>query len=107
MDDLIELTNWAGMEFKPEKSRSLVLGKGSVQDRFHFKIKDAIIPTVKEIPVKSLRKWFRADLNGKQSVREMLIQTDNWMTSLEKSSLPGKYKAWSYQYGVLPRLLWI
>lgn len=56
LDDPIELTNWAGMEFKPEKSRSLVLGKWRVQDRFHFKIKDAIIPTVKEIPVKSLGK---------------------------------------------------
>ncbi|KAK0147668.1 hypothetical protein N1851_012858 [Merluccius polli] len=28
------------------------------------------------------------------------------MTSLEKSSLPSKYKALGYQHGVLPRLLW-
>ncbi|KAI2646403.1 hypothetical protein H4Q32_030397 [Labeo rohita] len=28
------------------------------------------------------------------------------MTSLEKSGLPGRYKAWGYQHGVLPRLLW-
>ncbi|KAK0136624.1 hypothetical protein N1851_027197 [Merluccius polli] len=29
------------------------------------------------------------------------------MTSLEKSSLPGKYKTWGYQHGVLPKLLWL
>ncbi|KAK0152818.1 Complement C1q-like protein 4 [Merluccius polli] len=36
----------------------------------------------------------------------MLIQAETWMTSMEKSRLPGKYKAWGYQHGVLPRLLW-
>lgn len=106
LEDLVELTEWARMGFKPEKSRSLVLRKGRIQNRFRFKIRDTIIPTVQEKPVKSLGKWFRADLNDRQSVREMLIQTDTWMTSLEKSGLPGKYKAWGYQHGVLPRLLW-
>lgn len=106
LEDLVELTDWARMDFKPEKSRSLVLRKGRIQDRFRFKIKDTIIPTVLERPVKSLGKWYRADLNDKQSVREMIIQVDTWMTSLEKSGLPGKYKAWGYQHGVLPRLLW-
>lgn len=78
---------------RPEKSRSLVLRKGHVQDQFCFKIKDKIIPMVKERQAKCLGKWYRADLNDKQSVREMLIQRDTWMTSLEKSSLPGKSKA--------------
>lgn len=36
----------------------------------------------------------------------MLIQVETWMKSLEKSGLPGKYKAWGYQHGVLPRPLW-
>ena len=106
LEDLIELTNWARMEFKPAKSRSLVLKKGRVQNRFRFKIGENIIPTVQEQPVKCLGKWYRADLNDRQSVKEMLTQVETWMTSLEKSGLPGKYKAWGYQHGVLPRLLW-
>ncbi|KAK0139194.1 hypothetical protein N1851_024122 [Merluccius polli] len=61
---------------------------------------------VQEKLVKSLGKWYRADLNDKESVKEMLIQAETWITSLEKSGLPGKYKAWGYQHGVLPRLLW-
>ncbi|KAK0156549.1 Integrin beta-5 [Merluccius polli] len=65
--------DWARMEFKPAKSRSLVLRRGCVQDRFCFKIKEDIIPTVQEKPVKSLGKWYRADINDKERVKEMLI----------------------------------
>ncbi|KAK0141013.1 hypothetical protein N1851_022001 [Merluccius polli] len=62
---------------------------------------------VKEKLLKSFGKWYRVDLNDKKSVKEILIQAETWMTSLEKSGLPGKYKAWGYQHGVrLPRLLW-
>ncbi|KAK0136845.1 hypothetical protein N1851_026974 [Merluccius polli] len=96
-EDLVELTDWARMEFKSAKSKSLVLRRGRVQDWFCFKIREDIIPTVKEKPVKSLGKWYRVDLNDKESVKEMLIQAETWMTSLEKSGLPGKYKAWGYQ----------
>ncbi|KAK3520023.1 hypothetical protein QTP70_010861 [Hemibagrus guttatus] len=103
LEDLVELTYWARMEFKPEKSRSLVLKKGCIQDLFHFRIKDTIMKMVQERPVKSLGNWYMADLNDKQSVRD-IIQVDTWMT--EKSGLPGKYKAWGYQHGVVPRLLW-
>ncbi|KAK0143400.1 hypothetical protein N1851_018471 [Merluccius polli] len=106
LEYLVELTDWARMEFKPGKSRSLVLRRGRVQDWFCFKIREDIIPMVQEKLVKSLGKWYRADLNDKESVKEMLIEAEIWMPSLEKSGLPGKYKAWGYQHGVLPRLLW-
>lgn len=56
LEDLVKLTDWARMEFKPEKSRNLVLRKGRIQDRFRFRIKDTIIPAVRERPVKSLGK---------------------------------------------------
>lgn len=62
MEDLVEITTAARMEFR---SRSLVLKRGQVQDRFRFKIGEAIIPTVTEKPVKSFGRWFRADLNDK------------------------------------------
>lgn len=62
--------------------------------------------TVQEKPVKCLGRWYRADLNDRHCVKEMLTQTEAWMTSLEKSGLPGWYKAWGYQHGVLPELLW-
>ncbi|KAI2644044.1 Peptide chain release factor 1 [Labeo rohita] len=52
---------------------------GRIQDQCCFRSKDTIIPV---------------------SVRE---QTPG---SLEKSGLLGKYKAWGYQHGEVPRLLW-
>ena len=45
---LVELTDWARLEFKPAESRSLVLKRGLVQDWFYFKIGEGIIPTVQE-----------------------------------------------------------
>ncbi|KAK0142413.1 hypothetical protein N1851_019857 [Merluccius polli] len=48
--------------FKAAKSRSLVLRKGKVADRFRFTLGDTQIPSVSEKPVKSLGKLFTSDL---------------------------------------------
>lgn len=53
LQGLEKLIRWARMEFKPAKSRSLVLKKGKVTDRFQFSIKGAKIPSLSEQPVKS------------------------------------------------------
>ena len=42
------------MRFKPVKSRSMVLRKGKVEDKFWFNIADTAIPTITEKPVKRL-----------------------------------------------------
>ena len=36
----------------------------------------------------------------------MRSQTNEWLKSVDKSGLPGSYKAWCYQHGILPRLAW-
>lgn len=76
MEDLIELTNWARMQFKPAKSRSLLLRRGVSRNGFGLKSE-------------RIGKWHRADLNCRQTVKKMLIQAETWLTSLEKSGLPG------------------
>lgn len=50
------------MSFKPSKSKSLVLKKGNVVDKFRFKIAESTIPTLSEEPVKSLGKLFDCSL---------------------------------------------
>ncbi|KAK0147796.1 hypothetical protein N1851_012487 [Merluccius polli] len=70
---MVELTDWARMEFKPAKSRSLVLRRGR-QSGHH---PNSPRETGKELG------WYRVDLNDKQIVKEMLIQAETWMTSLE------------------------
>lgn len=55
----------ARMESQPSKSRSVVMRKGRVQDLFCFRISEELIPTVSKRPVKSLGKWYRAELNNR------------------------------------------
>ena len=105
LQDLKELIDWARMKFKPSKSRSLILQKGKNQNR-KIRIGEEEIPTIREKPVKSLGKWFRDSLNDRESINEMLSQAERWMESIDKSGLPGKYKAWCYQHGILPRMTW-
>ncbi|CAC5369161.1 unnamed protein product [Mytilus coruscus] len=105
LQDLGELIDWARMKFKPSKSRSLILKKGKVQDR-KITIGGDIIPTIIEKPVKSLGKWFRDSFNDRGSVDEMVSQAGKWMDIIDKSGLPGKYKVWCYQHGILPRITW-
>ena len=33
-------------------------------------------------------------------------ESDGWLKSVDKSGLPGKFKAWVYQHSILPRILW-
>ena len=80
LEELADLVKWARMRFKPSKSRSMVLNKGKVNDRFKFKIAGEVIPTISEKPIKCLGKWYRAALNDRQSIAELSWQ--NSTTSL-------------------------
>ncbi len=54
LQGLERVITWARMSFKPSKSRSMVLKKGKVVDKFHFSVSGTVIPTITEQPVKSL-----------------------------------------------------
>ncbi|XP_053170226.1 uncharacterized protein LOC128354001 [Scomber japonicus] len=99
LQGLEKLTTWARMRFKPEKSRSLVLKGGKVIDRFSFFLGDTQIPSVTEKPVKSLGKIFDCSLRDTASIRATNEQLDGWLKAVDKSGLPGKFKAWVYQHG--------
>jgi hypothetical protein len=92
LQDLEEVIGWARMLFMPAKSRSLVLQKRKVKE-VRFSMCQGQIPTISEKPVKSLGKWFNDSLKDKDSVTEMTANLLGWMEAVEKSGLPGKYKA--------------
>ena len=46
------------MKFKPIKSRSLSLRKGKLNQNNNFEIGGQRIPTVSDLPVKSLGRWY-------------------------------------------------
>ena len=90
---------------KPKKSRSLSLVGGSVRE-IHFKIRGDKIPTVRERPVKSLGRLYSIPLTDRHRGPEVQKVALKGLKSIDKTCLPGKMKAWCYQHGLLPRLLW-
>ena len=94
------------MEFKPPKSRSLVIKNGKVTNKYRFRVADMEIPSITEKPVKSLGKVFDSSLSDKDSIKQTTRQFSEWLSTIDKSGLPGKFKAWIYQHGLLPRTLW-
>ena len=97
---------WARMKFKPSKSRSVVLKRGKVENKFRFCIAGEIIPTLSEKPVKSLGKVFHYTLKDKVSIEGTSSDLMGWLKRVDRSGLPGRFKAWIYQHAILPRILW-
>lgn len=80
---------WASMEFKQTKSRSLVLKKGIVIEKFCLKISRTIILSLKEKPVKCLGKIFNSDLKDINAI----IDFKAIFSKVDKSGLPDCFKA--------------
>ncbi|XP_049324773.1 uncharacterized protein LOC125789951 [Astyanax mexicanus] len=106
LQGLEKLISWARMSFKPSKSRSMVLKRGKVLDKFRFSVNGVVIPSITEKPVTSLGKVFNCSLRDTASVQSTIKKLEAWLSTVDKSGLPGKFKAWLYQHGILPRILW-
>ena len=104
---LEKLIVWERMKFKPAKSRLFVTKKGRTTDNFCFSLSGTMIPTLSECPVKSLGKIFSITLKDTNAVRAVVVDLELWLTRMDKSGLPGCFKAWVYQHIVLPRILWL
>ena len=58
-------------------------------------------------PIKCLGKWFNESLIDKDSIEDTKKKLLSWLRTVDGSGLPGKHKAWIYQHGILPRLMWL
>ena len=103
---LEELLTWSRMKCKPKKSRSVVVKCEKVTDSIRFEVQGERIPTVSESPVKFLRKWFYSTKRHVDNTRKTKKQTVEWPKAIDKTELPGNFKVWCYQYGLLTRLQW-
>ncbi len=106
LQGLERLIKWARMSFKPAKSRTLVLKKGKVTDKFHFMLEGTPIPSISEKPVKSLGKLFDHSLWDTVAIQSSISELETCLNNVDQSGLPGKFKCWIYQHGILPRILW-
>lgn len=56
--------------------------------------------------VRSLGKIFNCSLRDTTAIRTTNQELEAWLVAVDKSGLPGKFKAWIYQHGILPMILW-
>ncbi|KAL1273018.1 hypothetical protein QQF64_028880 [Cirrhinus molitorella] len=105
LDKLQGNIKWARMEIKPNKSRSISIVKGQLTNE-RFQINNEPIPTVLEKPIKSLGRWYSAELKDSKQVEQLRHDTISGLKKISNTDLPGKLKLWCFQFGLLPRLMW-
>lgn len=102
---LQENIKWARMKIKLNKSRSISIVKGELEN-VRFCIGDDPIPKVSEQPVKSLGRWYNASLRDKDQVKKIKQDMTISLENINKTLLPGKLKLWCLQFWLLPRVMW-
>lgn len=65
-----------------------------------------MFPSITEKPVRSLGKIFNCSLRGSSAIQGTFKELETSFSKLDKSGLPGSFKAWIYQHGILPPILW-
>ena len=84
-----ELMIWCRMKFKPQTSRSLSLKKN-----INFEIGGQRIPTMSDLPVKSLRRWYDESMKDTNQVKETSKTLQEGLLKIDRCPLQGKYKVW-------------
>ena len=101
-----ETATWARMKFKQNKSRSLVIKRGQVTKKVNLQVQGEDIPSITECPIKCLGKWYDASLKDNNNTQRIKHQLQDGLKHIDQTGLPGKFKAWLFQHGLLPRLMW-
>lgn len=105
LDAISDKLEWARLQVKPAKCRSLVIRKGVVsQDS--LKIQGNLIPTLKDKEVKYLGKRYNNNLDDREQVEATIDDVKTSLKKINTTVLPGKYKAWILQHMLLPRSMW-
>lgn len=84
----------------------MVMKRGGLADSFELYIQGEQIPTIWEDPIKYLGKWYDDTLSDRNNIN-IEKQTGEWQRRIDRSGLPGKFKSWIYQNGLLPKLMWL
>lgn len=91
----------ARMKFKPMKSRCMVIRNRKVASKFQLQVQGKVIPSIKEVPVKCLGKWYDASLNDRGSVSRTETQAEEWfrksVQAYQARSRPGSSSMVCYQ----------
>lgn len=73
---LEETAGWARMAFQPRKTRSLVIRKGKVTDRFTMTIQKKVIPSYINNPIQLLGKWYAETPKDSHNIKFLQSQPE-------------------------------
>ena len=76
---------WARMQFKPAKSRSLVIKRGKVIDKHRFSGAGTNTPTLTENPIKFFGKTLKSSLKDTIPIHKTIDDQNEAMAKTEKS----------------------
>ena len=105
LDKMAEKLDWAELEVRPEKCRSLVIIDGKLSRRTPT-INNKPITSITEKPIKYLGKTYNRTLNDREQTKDILEDLEKSLKKLEKCRVPGRYKAWMVQNTLIPKLIW-
>ena len=70
-----------------------------------MKIQGEQIPSIVNNPIECLGKWYDDTLKDVNNSRRLERDTTEKLVNIDKTGLPGKFKAWIFQHGLLPRII--
>jgi len=96
---------WAGMEFRPEKSRSIVLVKGRCVQTSPFANhgSNIVIPLIHDMPIKFLGRIIDGSLS---SLDELEEKVNAGLDIISKSCFKPSQKLWILHHLLIPRIRW-
>ncbi|XP_057310008.1 uncharacterized protein LOC130648007 [Hydractinia symbiolongicarpus] len=92
LDRCVTALHWAGMGFRPSKSRSIVIANGKVLDESPFCVLQKPIPSIHANPVKFLGRTINSTLSDLAVVQQVIVNAVEQVKLIDKSSHRGIHK---------------
>ena len=105
---------WAGLKFRADKSRSIVIIKGRSMNTTPFAVSpssdpsvySSFIPSIHTQPVKFLGRIIDGSLTDRKSIEELEDKLLSGLKIIDGSCFSGTQKLWIMQHLLIPRIQW-
>ena len=106
--------NWAGLTFRADKSRSIVIIKGRSMNTTPFSVSSprelsdftSFIPSIHSRPVKFLGQIIDGSISDRKSLDELEKKLLDGLNIIDTSHFTGSQKLWFLQHLVIPCIQW-
>ncbi|XP_057310055.1 uncharacterized protein LOC130648052 [Hydractinia symbiolongicarpus] len=96
LDRCVTALHWAGIGFRPSKSRRIVIANGKVLDQSPFCVLQEPIPSIHANPVKFLGRTINSTLSDSAVVQQVIVNAVEQVKLIDKSSHRGIHKVCLY-----------